>query len=86
MAGPNERVQQRAYSIWEAEGKPEGRDKEHWLQAEREAEDVTQPPVDGPVTEDGPERSAEVGIESVIDASEEEDPSVTGAATLRDED
>lgn len=29
-------VQQRAYAIWEAEGRPEGRDRTHWEQAERE--------------------------------------------------
>lgn len=29
-------VQQRAYAIWEAEGRPDGRDREHWEQAERE--------------------------------------------------
>jgi hypothetical protein len=27
---------QRAYGIWEAEGRPIGRDLEHWEQAERE--------------------------------------------------
>lgn len=31
-----ERLQQRAYEIWEAEGCPEGRDIDHWIQAERE--------------------------------------------------
>ncbi|HEX3969850.1 MAG TPA: DUF2934 domain-containing protein [Stellaceae bacterium] len=30
------RVQQRAYAIWEAEGRPGGRDREHWERAERE--------------------------------------------------
>lgn len=29
-------VQERAYEIWEAEGRPEGRDMEHWLRAEAE--------------------------------------------------
>ena len=27
-------VRDTAYAIWEAEGKPEGRDQEHWTQAE----------------------------------------------------
>lgn len=31
-----ERLQQRAYEIWESEGRPNGRDREHWEQAERE--------------------------------------------------
>ncbi|UZF92991.1 DUF2934 domain-containing protein [Bosea sp. NBC_00550] len=28
-------VRDTAYAIWEAEGKPEGRDTEHWRQAEQ---------------------------------------------------
>lgn len=31
-----ERIRLRAYSIWEAEGAPENRHEDHWLQAERE--------------------------------------------------
>jgi Protein of unknown function (DUF2934) len=29
-------LRQRAYAIWEIEGCPEGRDREHWEKAERE--------------------------------------------------
>jgi hypothetical protein len=29
-------ISARARAIWEQEGRPEGRDKEHWLQAEAE--------------------------------------------------
>ena len=29
-------VQQRAYALWEIEGRPDGRDRAHWEQAERE--------------------------------------------------
>lgn len=29
-------VQQRAYAIWETEGRPDGRDRAHWEQAEHE--------------------------------------------------
>jgi hypothetical protein len=32
----NEEISKRAREIWEREGRPEGRDKEHWLQAEAE--------------------------------------------------
>ena len=28
-------IRERAHSLWEADGKPEGRDKEYWLRAER---------------------------------------------------
>ncbi len=31
-----EGVRRRAYAIWEGEGRPEGRDLEHWRQAESE--------------------------------------------------
>jgi len=33
-----ERISQRAYQLWEQEGKPEGRESEHWEQACREIE------------------------------------------------
>ena len=32
----HERVRQRAYELWESEGRPAGREYDHWLQAERE--------------------------------------------------
>lgn len=31
-----ERIRARAYQIWEQEGRPHGRDLEHWQQAERQ--------------------------------------------------
>ena len=33
------RIRERSYQIWEQEGRPEGRDLDHWLQAERELAD-----------------------------------------------
>jgi hypothetical protein len=30
---PEEAIRMRAYHIWEREGRPEGRDLEHWIQA-----------------------------------------------------
>lgn len=29
-------ISKRAYGLWEAQGRPQGRDREHWEQAERE--------------------------------------------------
>ncbi|WP_411033647.1 DUF2934 domain-containing protein [Shinella sp. BYT-45] len=29
-------ISKRAYVLWEAEGRPQGKDREHWEQAERE--------------------------------------------------
>jgi Protein of unknown function (DUF2934) len=36
MTIKHEEISKRAREIWEREGRPEGRDKEHWLQAEAE--------------------------------------------------
>lgn len=33
----NHNIHERAYQIWEQEGRPEGRSLDHWLQAELEA-------------------------------------------------
>lgn len=35
----NERIRQRAHEIWESEGRPEGRDAEHWSRAEQEIDE-----------------------------------------------
>lgn len=32
----HEEIARRAYEIWESEGRPEGRDVEHWVTAERQ--------------------------------------------------
>ena len=40
-----DRVAQRAYSIWEEEGRPHGRDRAHWDRAQREMTD------DGPMVD-----------------------------------
>ena len=46
-----EEVEHRAYEIWEREGRPEGRDIEHWFAAERQLlgadVQVTQTPAGG---------------------------------------
>lgn len=31
-----QQIRERAYQLWEAAGKPEGREQDFWLQAERE--------------------------------------------------
>jgi hypothetical protein len=50
MSGEREQaIRQRAYEIWEQEGRPDGRDHAHWTQAEAEIEGE---PVDG-VTDKG---------------------------------
>ncbi|HEX2529717.1 MAG TPA: DUF2934 domain-containing protein [Geminicoccus sp.] len=36
-----QKVRERAYQLWETEGRPEGRDHEFWFRAEQEAGLVT---------------------------------------------
>ena len=36
--GKTEKISQRAYEIWEFEGRPHGRHHAHWMQAEQELE------------------------------------------------
>ena len=36
-----ERIRQRAHEIWESEGRPEGRDADHWSRAEEELRNQT---------------------------------------------
>lgn len=35
-----EKIRQRAYELWEQERRPDGRDREHWHQAEAEIKSV----------------------------------------------
>jgi hypothetical protein len=43
LARPNEkRIRRRAHEIWEENGRPVGRDKEFWFQAEREFQEAEQ--------------------------------------------
>lgn len=34
----NDRIRERAYQIWEAEGRPEGQEAEHWHRAREDVE------------------------------------------------
>ena len=36
MSSKAQQTRERAYQIWEEEGRPEGREVDHWLQAESE--------------------------------------------------
>lgn len=35
-ADPQALIRQRAYELWERDGRPEGRDQHHWTEAEQE--------------------------------------------------
>ena len=41
----HEAIRERAYVIWEREGRPQGRELEHWLQAESELAKVDETPL-----------------------------------------
>ncbi|WP_241665517.1 DUF2934 domain-containing protein [Teichococcus oryzae] len=43
-----DRIRQRAHAIWEQQGRPEGRDADHWRQAEQEAGSAGQQPATAP--------------------------------------
>ncbi len=51
-----EQLRQRAYGIWQAEGEPHGRDREHWEMAERDLTPAPSEASDTPEvgTEDAP--------------------------------
>ena len=40
MPGDDEKVRERAYALWEAAGRPEGRSLQFWFEAIREQEDA----------------------------------------------
>lgn len=48
--GPEDRIRERAFALWRAEGEPAGRELDFWLQAERE---LAEGSVEGPVAGDG---------------------------------
>lgn len=64
-----DRIRQRAHEIWEAEGRPEGRDRDHWQQAEQELHEpvlVSDNPDDG-LPEEAPPREADDSIKGEDD-------------------
>jgi hypothetical protein len=69
-----QRIRERAHQIWEDQGRPEGRDQEHWSRAEQEinANELTSPPLQ-PDTIGGGLASA-----SLVDQGEGLPPGETG--------
>jgi hypothetical protein len=37
----HQKISEKAYRLWETEGQPQGRDLDHWVRAEREADEAT---------------------------------------------
>ena len=69
-------IARRAYELWEAEGRPEGRDVAHWHQAEGNITD----PVVAPIPEAPPVASAEEIIEDAAAPAETIEESAGAAA------
>ncbi len=44
MSGDRAEIQRRAYEIWEREGRPNGREFDHWVAAEAELAQAAQAP------------------------------------------
>jgi hypothetical protein len=44
MLDTEKTIRERAYAIWEASGRPHGRDRDHWFQAVREITLTVPPP------------------------------------------
>ena len=49
-----DRIRRRAQAIWEREGRPEGREQEHWAQARREIEAEEGAPPPDPLASEAP--------------------------------
>jgi hypothetical protein len=64
---PTEKIAERARRIWEEQGRPEGRDLEHWLEAERQLR-----------ADSRPTGARSGGDGSLTDADIESDKSVDG--------
>jgi hypothetical protein len=45
-----QQIAKRAYALWEQEGRPDGRDLDHWLQAEAELTSSADGPLDAAAT------------------------------------
>ncbi len=43
MSGPEDKIRQRAYELWEQSGKTDGSEMDFWLQAEHEMARETSP-------------------------------------------
>jgi len=57
--GPQDKVRERAYAIWEREGRPEGGAERHWTRAEEELRAEEQGEAGPSATVAAPETAAE---------------------------
>lgn len=58
MSEREDRIRTRAHELWIAAGRPDGREKDHWQQAEREIDGGKSEPVENLDTTNVPETAA----------------------------
>jgi hypothetical protein len=62
----DEEVARRAYALWEAEGRPQGRDRDHWERAKRDAAPAeARAPAEPPKAAPAPEGADQAVTETV---------------------
>lgn len=68
MPGTEEKwIRQRAHEIWEAQGRPEGKDFDHWCAASEEFRSLkTEEPAKKPVRKAPAKKKAEKAAETVV--------------------
>lgn len=71
MDNREEQLRQRAYDIWQSEGEPHGRDRDHWEQAERDF---------APATSEGAEPKPAAGPKAGGTRRKKAEPSDASAA------
>lgn len=67
-----QKIRAKAYELWEAAGRPEGREREHWAEAERLVDAEASPGAATPVKPGKPRRKSSPSVEQ---AAQEPDPS-----------
>jgi Protein of unknown function (DUF2934) len=69
-ASPDEMIRQRAYDIWEREGRT-GNPEDHWFKAQRELDEQGQERSDATVEDAPPAAAAEAGAAATGDVPDE---------------
>jgi hypothetical protein len=77
MSEKHEQIRERAHEIWEAEGRPDGRDGEHWREAERQLAEPGASPANQ--AEDAAAHETEAAISSAEGADLPQDDAEGGA-------
>lgn len=62
----HDRIAERARAIWQQRGQPEGRDLEHWLEAERELRGVPASPQSEKADLTDAEREADARLDGLV--------------------